>query len=454
MATFPISLSAFVRACLNGEQSGRSRGPRVSAFGSLAALTFAGAAGLVGALASTPAHADDFASAISRMQSRDSSVARRIARPSGPSRPSVRQARGAASGRLAVALPALDAPMPEGPLVLVVSLAQQRMSVYSAGRHVETTSVSTGKSSDPTPSGVFAVIEKNERHFSNLYNGAPMPFMQRLTMSGVALHSGHVTGRVESHGCVRLPHEYARRLFKMTRLGARVIISDDAPMPVDFLNMPLLTPERIAGATQIAAVQVQGGGSDTMSDGGASPPAPAARDRSIDLRTGRPKGPLSLQRDEVLRAAPVSILVSRADAIVYVRHMFEPLIEMPITIAEPRRPLGTHVFTLAETQADGRAQRWSAITVKLVPRRLAAVRVLAGRGSRTVRHADAARSSLADDGAASTAAEAVERFSLPNEVIAQIAPLLRPGASLIVTDLPQSRRTQTGWTDVIVTPSP
>lgn len=340
--------------------------------------------------------------------------------------------------------------MPEGPLVLVVSLSQQRMSVYSAGKHVETTTVSTGKASDPTPSGVFAIIEKNEKHFSNIYGGAPMPFMQRLTMSGVALHSGHVTGRVESHGCVRLPHEYARRLFKMTKLGARVIISDDAPVPVDILNMPLLTPERVAAATQLAAAQ--SGASDTMSDSGSSPPAPAARDRSIDPRTGKPKGPLSLQRDEVLRAAPVSILVSRADAKVYVRHMFEPVIDLPITIAEPRRPFGTHVFTLAEMQADGSGQRWSAVTVKLVPRRLAAVRVLAGKRSRTVRHAEASRPALPDEGTPSSAAEALERFALPNDVVAQIAPLLRPGASLIVTDQPQSKRTQLGWTDVIVTP--
>lgn len=398
---------------------------------------------------STSAYADDFAVAMSRIHARDSaSVARRVVKPAGLARGTARATRSSAPSR--VATPSLNAPMPEGPLVLVVSLSQQRMSVYSAGKHVETTTVSTGKPSDPTPSGVFAIIEKNEKHFSNIYGGAPMPFMQRLTMSGVALHSGHVTGRVESHGCVRLPHEYARRLFKMTKLGARVIISDDAPVPVDILDMPLLTPERVAAATQLAAAQ--SGGSDTMNDSGSSPPAPAARDRSIDPRTGKPKGPLSLQRDEVLRAAPVSVLVSRADGKVYVRHMFEPVIEVPVTFAEPRRPLGTHVYTLAEMQPDGSAQRWSAVTVKLVPRRLAAVRVLAGKRSKTVRHAEASRQAITDEGAPSSAAEALERFKLPNEVVAQIAPLLRPGASLIVTDQPQSRRTQTGWTDVIVTP--
>jgi hypothetical protein len=258
----------------------------------------------------------------------------------------------------------------------------------------------------------------------------------------VALHSGHVTGRPASHGCVRLPHEYARRLFKATKLGARVIVSADEPVAIDLEDMRLLEPARIAAATRRAEAA-----SDSVPD---SSSAPAAADKSIDPRTGRPKGPLSLQRDEVLRMAPVSILVSRADARVYVRHMFEPVTEMPISIAEPRRPLGTHVYTLSHMEADGSGQRWSAISVKLTPRRLAAVRVLSGRKVRVSRAAPPA--APPDEGNASTAAEAVERFVLPGEIIAQIAPLLRPGASLVVTDLPQSRRTQTGWTDIIVTP--
>jgi hypothetical protein len=337
---------------------------------------------------------------------------------------------------------ALLEPLPDGPLVLFVSLKQQRLTVFAQGKLIETTTVSTGTSSDPTPTGVFAIIEKNERHFSNLYGGAPMPFMQRLTMSGVALHSGHVTGRPASHGCVRLPHEYARRLFKATKLGARVIVSADEPVAIDLEDMRLLEPARIAAATRRAEAA-----SDSVPD---SSSAPAAADKSIDPRTGRPKGPLSLQRDEVLRMAPVSILVSRADARVYVRHMFEPVTEMPISIAEPRRPLGTHVYTLSHMEADGSGQRWSAISVKLTPRRLAAVRVLSGRKVRVSRAAPPA--APPDEGTASTAAEAVERFALPGEIIAQIAPLLRPGASLVVTDLPQSRRTQTGWTDIIVTP--
>ena len=81
----------------------------------------------------------------------------------------------------------------------------------------------------PTPTGVFAVIDKEQTHYSNIYGGASMPFMQRLTMSGVAMHSGMVTGRPASHGCIRLPHAFAIKLYKLTRLGVRVVIAPNEP---------------------------------------------------------------------------------------------------------------------------------------------------------------------------------------------------------------------------------
>ena len=173
----------------------------------------------------------------------------------------------------------------------------------------------------------------------------------------------------------------------------------------------------------------------------------------IDPRNGKVKGPGTLLRDEELRVAPVSVLVSRAEGRVYVRHTFEPQFEAEIAISEPRRPLGTHVYTLIEMQPDSSGQRWSAVTVKLVPRRTAAVRVLAGRNSRAARALDASRPAGGqDEGVPSTAAEAVERFSLPPAIVARIAPLLGPGTSLVVTDLPPSNRMKTWWTDIIVSP--
>jgi lipoprotein-anchoring transpeptidase ErfK/SrfK len=340
------------------------------------------------------------------------------------------------------------APLPEGPLLLVVSLDKQRLSVYSNGNLVETTTVSTGAAGDPTPSGVFAVIEKQEKHFSNIFGGAPMPFMQRLTMSGVALHSGHVTGRPASHGCIRLPHDYARHLFQATRLGVRVIVSADDPAPVDVREVRLLDPALVAAAGTSSGILHVSTTSTTP-----LPSASTAVDRSIDPRTGKSKGPLSLLRDEMLKSAPVSLLVSRAEGRVYVRHMFEPQIDAEIAIGDPRQPIGTHVYTLTDMQPDGSEQRWSAVTVKLVPRRIAAIRVLSGRHSRAARAAGALQpSGPKDEGMPSTAAQAVQRFSLPPAIVAHIAPLIRPGLSIVVTDLPLSKRVQTGWTDIIATP--
>lgn len=356
-------------------------------------------------------------------------------------------------------------PLPEAPLLLVVSLGKQRLSVYGKGRLAQTTAVSTGTPDNPTPSGVFAVIDKEEKHASNIYGGASMPFMQRLTMSGVALHSGHVTGRVESHGCVRLPHDYARHLFKMTRLGVRVVVSTDDPVPVDIESMRLLEPARLAAAK--AAAPAAGGGMPggsgivtaslsgdaMMARLGAEPETGTPVDRSVDPRTGKPKGLATLQREEELRAAPVSVLVSRAEGRVYVRHAFEAVADAQIDISEPARAIGTHVYTLVEMQPDGRDQRWSAVTVQMSPRHGAAIRVLSGRDSRAARALEPAQAMVPSDGGTpSTAAEAIERFELPPAIVARIAPLLGPGASLVVTDLPPSRRIRAGFTDVIVTP--
>lgn len=118
-------------------------------------------------------------------------------------------------------------PMPKGPLTIVVSIAKQSLTLYDGLDNIATTPVSTGVPGHETPKGIFSIIQKDRFHRSNLYSNAPMPYMQRITWSGVALHEGHVTGRVASHGCVRLPQAFAQRLWGMTKLGARVIIVQD-----------------------------------------------------------------------------------------------------------------------------------------------------------------------------------------------------------------------------------
>jgi lipoprotein-anchoring transpeptidase ErfK/SrfK len=121
------------------------------------------------------------------------------------------------------------------PVVLMVDLAKQRGYVYRAGALVAITTVSTGKPGHDTPTGVYPILQKKKMHHSNRYEDergrpAAMPFMQRLTWQGVALHAGRVRERPASHGCVRLPREFAEQLYSVTRSGDIVVISEDASL--------------------------------------------------------------------------------------------------------------------------------------------------------------------------------------------------------------------------------
>ena len=116
-------------------------------------------------------------------------------------------------------------PIPEGPLQIVISINQQQLHLYSDGVHIADTPVATGVVEHPTPLGVFSVIDKERYHESNIYSGAPMPYMQRITWSGVAMHQGNGAGHRASHGCIRLPEAFAARLWVLHSLGARVVIA-------------------------------------------------------------------------------------------------------------------------------------------------------------------------------------------------------------------------------------
>ena len=124
-----------------------------------------------------------------------------------------------------------------GEVEMVVSIPQQIAYVYRGGTLIGVTTVSTGRPGHTTPTGRFPILEKRREHYSNLYNNAPMPFMQRLTWDGIALHAGHIPGRPASHGCVRLPLEFARHLFSVTRVGATVHIIGGEPTPQTALAM-------------------------------------------------------------------------------------------------------------------------------------------------------------------------------------------------------------------------
>src|SRR5260370_20894041 len=148
--------------------------------------------------------------------------------------------------------------MPKGPLQIVVSIGNQKVTLLSNGVRVAQGPVSTGVPGHPTPTGVFSIIEKARYHPSNLYSNAPMPYMQRITWSGVALHEGVLPGYPASHGCIRMSHDFAQKLWPITNLGVRVIVAHHELAPVDVAHPKLFAPKLEPSEPAVAA----GGGTD------------------------------------------------------------------------------------------------------------------------------------------------------------------------------------------------
>ena len=129
---------------------------------------------------------------------------------------------------------------PAGPVVIIVSLPEQRMYVYRNGVRIGQSTVSTGTKGHATPTGMFTILQKKVRHESNIYKGAKMPHMQRLTWTGIAMHAGRLPGYPASHGCVRLPVDFAEKLYSVTNNGTSVIITDDKFAPGETAEPGLL----------------------------------------------------------------------------------------------------------------------------------------------------------------------------------------------------------------------
>jgi L,D-transpeptidase catalytic domain len=308
---------------------------------------------------------------------------------------------------------------PEGPLQIFVSIDRQTLRVFDKRGLVRSSTVSTGTGGFPTPTGVFAILDKNKQHFSNIYGGASMPYMQRLTMSGVAMHSGVVTGRPASHGCIRLPHGFAVSLFDLTKLGGRVIISDEEIVPVAIEHPRLLVPKR----AQVATASSLGGGLPAL-PGEAEPIGPAdiaaAIGADLQYAFARAKvGSVSADREAELQALPVSVFISHATGRVYVRHGFLPVLDAEAQIRDSERPIGTHVYTAIEPDEDGARMRWTAVSAEKI----------AGT---------------------SNASQALDRIDLPAEATERISRMLGPGASLIVSDHGPSREMRSWGTDFII----
>jgi L,D-transpeptidase catalytic domain len=206
-----------------------------------------------------------------------------------------------------------------GPIVMVVSITEQRAYVYRNGILIGATTVSTGRPGHVTPTGVFTVLQKQKEHRSTIYDGAPMPYMERLTWGGVALHAGGLPGYPESHGCIHLPSEFARELFAISPPGMTVVIASTATEPTQVTHPGYLVPVSAVGGKPI------------------EDPIDAKEDVSWEP-TASPSG-------------PISIVISRESSrIVAYRNGIE-IGSARLTITGDQ-PFSTHALILAEGPSD------------------------------------------------------------------------------------------------------
>jgi L,D-transpeptidase catalytic domain len=382
------------------------------------------------------------------------------------------------------------------PIMAIVSIKTQQVTFYDAEGWILRAPVSTGVKERETPAGVFAVIEKDKDHHSSMYDDAWMPNMQRITWNGVALHGGPLPGYAASHGCVRMPYGFAEKLFDKTRIGMRVIIAPNDAAPVDFSHTALFMPNaeavaaapahaetlaREAAEAAKAAVETKKAAATAARETAlltaslrkleslkrSADAALASAEKALaSAKTDQAEAPaedrkqkaaakaaeLGTQLDtaradvkskldaaaaakdaakaaETKKAAtakaatagklalePVSIYISRATQKLYVRRnthkrwpdggeVFDATIEVPVTIRNPDRPIGTHVFTAMAR--NGAGLRWTAVTI---------------------------------DGG-DDAKDALDRITIPQDLLDRIAPTALPRSSIIVSDEPLSRET-------------
>jgi lipoprotein-anchoring transpeptidase ErfK/SrfK len=152
---------------------------------------------------------------------------------------------------------AKDARKPQGPLLIAISIDRQRLKVYDANGFFAETPISTGMRGHPTPMGVFSVIQKHKYHRSNIYSDAPMPYMQRITWSGIAMHAGVLPGYPASHGCIRMPMNFAVKMWGWTRMGARVVVTPGELAPESFSHPLLAAQKTVPTTTPAAAAEPQ-----------------------------------------------------------------------------------------------------------------------------------------------------------------------------------------------------
>lgn len=282
-----------------------------------------------------------------------------------------------------------------GPMAVIVSLTEQRAYAYRNGILIGVSTVSTGKKGYETPTGVFTILQKDKDHHSKKYDNAPMPYQERLTWDGVALHAGGLPGYPESHGCVHLPTEFARLLFESTNMGMTVVVAKEGTAPVTVVHPSAVIP--------------------------------------IDPRNGSDLDLPPLADGEPYRwnpdaspTGPISMVLSVPDGRVVV---FRNGIEIGRSRVEVNDPLiGTHAFIVGQgymadtpNRAGLRMPNWITIGIP-------------GHGDEAGKVVDEA---LAD------------RVAVPREFMERLLPLLTPGSVLLATDESVSPASTGGKVEVI-----
>ena len=183
--------------------------------------------------------------------------------------------------------PEKESTKPQGPLIIAISIEKQSLKIHDANGFFAETPISTGMRGHPTPMGVFSIIQKHKFHHSNIYSGAPMPYMQRITWSGVAMHAGVLPGYPASHGCIRMPMAFAVKMWNWTKMGARVIVTPGEITPASFSH-PLLATRRVVpkpvAANEPQADAPPAAQADKAAAADAAP-KPVIAGASLELRT-------------------------------------------------------------------------------------------------------------------------------------------------------------------------
>jgi len=274
---------------------------------------------------------------------------------------------------------------PTGPIVVLVSLGEQRAYVYRNGVEIGVSTISSGKAGYGTPTGVFVILQKDKDHHSSKYNNAAMPYTQRLTWDGVALHAGGLPGYPSSHGCVHLPSKFSEELFNVSPMGMTVVVVDESTAPSHVAHPPAFAPVDAASGEVEAAEQL------------------AAEQ---DFRLEPEKSP----------HGPVSLVMSAADQRVLVLRNGVEIGRARISVRQPEAPLGTHAYVMTEDLLD--------VENPMVP------------GSRMPKWTAVAMPGHFDEAGRDLSANAIARVTMPSGFARAVHGLLAPGATLYVTDSP------------------